>query len=250
MKRLLAIILTLSMLTMGIATASAAAFTPGDYEASAQGFGGAVTVKVTVDEAAVTAIEIVGDAETDGIGKTAIEEYAASLVGISSADGIDAKTGATITSEAVKAAVADALSQAAGTAASSDEALAFTAGTYTASAAGYMGDVTLDVTFSDSAVTDIAVTASGETEHVGDVVYDIMIPDIIAANGTGVDAVSGATFTSRAVRTAVNAAAEQAGCTNLSAFQANTIELTAQAPIEENYDVVIVGAGEIGRAHV
>ena len=38
----------------------------------------------------------------------------------------------------------------------------------------------------------------------------VMIADMIAANGSGVDAVAGATFSSRALRTAVNAAAEQA----------------------------------------
>ena len=37
-------------------TAGAATFTPGDYEASAQGFGGTVSVKLTVDEEAITAI--------------------------------------------------------------------------------------------------------------------------------------------------------------------------------------------------
>ena len=41
-----------------------------------------------------------------------------------------------------------------------------------------------------------AGAASGETAHVGSPAFDIMIPDIVAANGTGVDAVSGATFSS------------------------------------------------------
>lgn len=45
-------------------TAGAATFTPGDYEASAQGFGGTVSVKLTVDEEAITAIEITGEGET------------------------------------------------------------------------------------------------------------------------------------------------------------------------------------------
>lgn len=43
--------------------ASAATFTPGEYEASAQGFGGTITVKVTVDEEAITAIEIDGSGD-------------------------------------------------------------------------------------------------------------------------------------------------------------------------------------------
>ena len=38
------------MLLSASMTAGAAAFTPGTYEASAQGFGGTVSVKLTVDE--------------------------------------------------------------------------------------------------------------------------------------------------------------------------------------------------------
>lgn len=49
--------------------ASAATFTPGEYEASAQGFGGTITVKVTVDEETITAIEIDGSGETPGAGR-------------------------------------------------------------------------------------------------------------------------------------------------------------------------------------
>ena len=90
--------------------------------------------------------------------------------------------------------------------------------------------------------------ANKETQYVGDVAFEPMIADILAANGTGVDAVSGATFTSAAIRSAVNDAAQQAGCTNLDAFKANKVVHEAQDPIEETYDVVIVGAGGAGIA--
>ena len=248
MKKLLALVLAVAMMSTGLMMASAETFIPGTYEATAQGFGGTVSVKLTVDESTVTAIEIVGDHETDGYGKKAIADFNATLVGISSADDVDVWATATVTSTAVKEAVASALAQAAGEATANEAELAFTPGTYTASAAGYNGDLTVDVTFSETAVTDIQVVSSVETEYVGDVAFDIMIPQIVQANGTGVDAVGGATFSSRALRNAVNAAAEQAGCTNLATFQANTVEVTAQDPIEETYDVVIVGAGGAGIA--
>ena len=106
----------------------------------------------------------------------------------------------------------------------------------------------MSVTFSDTAVTAIEVGANQETQYVGDVAFEPMITDILAANGTGVDAVSGATFTSAAIRSAVNDAAQQAGCTNLDAFKANKVVHEAQDPIEETYDVVIVGAGGAGIA--
>ena len=155
---------------------------------------------------------------------------------------------ATITSNAVKEALGKALAQAKGEATENTAALAFTAGTYTGVGSGYNGSVEMSVTFSDTAVTAIEVGANKETQYVGDVAFEPMIADILAANGTGVDAVSGATFTSAAIRSAVNDAAQQAGCTNLDAFKANKVVHEAQDPIEETYDVVIVGAGGAGIA--
>ena len=74
--------------------------------------------------------------------------------------------------------------------------LKFTPGSSTASAQGYNGEVSIEATFSETAITDIQVKEQKETAHVGDVAYPILIEDILAANGTGVDVVSGATFTS------------------------------------------------------
>ncbi len=250
MKKTLALLLALALLSCCAALAEG--FTPGTYEASANGFGDApVTVKVTVDESKITAVEIDASTQTPSIGGVQAETLATELIGLSSADEIDmdVATGATFTRTAVKEAVAAALAQAAGESAQVNDApLSFTAGTYTASAAGYNGDVTLSVTFSDSALTDIEIVATSETEHVGDVAYGIMIPQMIEANGSGVDSVSGATFTSMAIRGAVNDAAQQAACTNMDAFKANTIAVQAQAPIDVTYDVVIVGAGGAGIA--
>ena len=100
----------------------------------------------------------------------------------------------------------------------------------------------------DSAVTAIEVGANKETDHVGNVAFEPVIADILAANGTGVDGVSGATFSSNAIRNAVNDAAEQAGCTNMDAFKAAGAAHEPQAAIEETYDVVVIGAGGAGIA--
>ena len=236
------------MLLSASMTAGAAAFTPGTYEASAQGFGGAINVAVTVDEEAITAIEITGDGETPALGGAAIEQMSAAYVSQADADGVDSVAGATITSTAVKTAVGNALAQARGEAQEVAE-IAFTPGTYEGTAAGYNGDVVLSVTFSEDAIEAIEVVSSAETEHVGDVAYDILFPEIIEYTSTGVDAVSGATFASRAVFNAVNAAAEQAGC-DVAALQAGAkpFAYEAQEPIEVTHDVVIVGAGGAGIA--
>ena len=248
MKKFVSLLLVLMLAIVPFTAVNAATFTPGEYEATAQGFGGDVTVKVTVDENAVTAVEITGEDETPALGGAAIEEFTTSLVGVSDAEAVEAVSGATVTSTAVKEALAKALAQAKGEATENTAELAFTAGTYTGKASGYNGEVELAVTFSDTAVTAVELVSSKETQYVGDVAFEPMFADVVEANGTGVDTVSGATFTSAAIRNAVNDAAEQAGCTNMDAFKSNKAAHEAQAPIEETYDVVIVGAGGAGIA--
>ncbi|MCI8297443.1 MAG: FAD-dependent oxidoreductase [Lachnospiraceae bacterium] len=228
------------------AAAEGGAYTAGTYSASEQGFGGPVTVTITTSDSEITDVAIEGADETPGVGGAAFEPLQQAILDTQSAE-IDAVSGATITSDAVKKAAANAIAQAKGEASADAGAeLAFTAGTYTGTADGYNGPVEVSVTFDDKAVTAIEVTASGETEHVGDIAYDILIPQMIEANGTGVDSVSGATFSSRALKEAVNAAAEEAGVTNASQFSSNTVEVKAQDPIEDTWDVVIVGAGGAG----
>ncbi len=78
--------------------------------------------------------------------------------------------------------------------------LTFQAGTYEVTAQGHNGDIRLSVTFSDSCITDIKVLEQHETPHIGDIVFDELIPQIIKANGTGVDAMTGATVSSHSLR--------------------------------------------------
>lgn len=221
-------------------------FTAGEYEGTAQGFGGAVSVKLTVDESAITAMEITGEGETAAIGGAAIETMTEAYIGAADAEGVDSVAGATVTSEAVKAAVADALAAARGEAKETGE-IAFKAGAYEGRAEGYNGDVVLSVTFGENTIDDIQVVESAETAHVGDIAYDIMFEEIKSFTSTGVDVVAGATFTSRAVLNAVNDAAAQAGC-DVAALQAGAkpFAYEAQDKIEETYDVVVVGAGGAG----
>jgi fumarate reductase flavoprotein subunit len=244
MKRIFSLLLSLILLLLAV-SACAAGFTPGEYQGTAQGFGGPVTVVVTVDEMAVTAASVTGDNETPGIGSTVIEASGASLVGVTDAGSVETVAGATMTSTAVKEALASALAQASsGTVESAP--LAFTPGSYTASAQGYNGPVEVSVTFSDSVVTAIEVTASTETEHVGDLAFGPMIADMLTANGSGVDGVAGATFSGNALRAAVNDAAAQAACTDLAGFKAATFKHLPGDPIEDSWDIVIVGAGGSG----
>ncbi len=224
-------------------------YTPGTYSGEAEGFGGSVIVTITTDADSITAVTVVGDDETPTVGGAHLEELADAIMEAQSAD-IDTISGATFTSngaiEAAKQAIE--MAQGKGEAKADGGPLTFKAGTYTGKGDGYNGEVLLDVTFSDDAITDIAINTEGETAHVGTVAYDIIFADAINANGSGVDSVSGATFTSRAIKAALNDAAEQADVSDLSTFQNNTVVHEAQDPIDVTYDIVVVGAGGAGMA--
>ena len=248
MKRIFSLLLALCMAMSCLAIASAeGTFTPGTYEGAGQGYGPnvPVTVKVTVDENAITALEIEG-AEELPFGVPLFPEIQEAYVGQSEAD-IDIKTSATapLTIKGVKEAVGKALAAARGEEANTD-AVAFNPGEYTASAKGYNGMVEVKVTFEADKMTAIEVISEKETDHVGDVAFDVMIPEMLEANGSGVDGVSGATFSVRALRDAVNDAAAQAECTNLDAFKAATVLHTPQETVEDTWDIVIVGGGGAG----
>ena len=199
MKKKIVAIMACAMMLLSVG--ASAEMTAGTYTGEGQGIGGAVKVAVTVEGGAITAVEVVEHAETAGICDPAIEKIPAAIVAAQSL-AVDTVTGATVTSNAVKEALAKALAEAKGEAVANDAAVAFTAGTYTGTAKGYNGPVEVAVTFSDSAVTAIEVGANKETDHVGNVAFEPVIADILAANGTGVDGVSGATLTSGRIKDA------------------------------------------------
>ena len=61
MKKLVALFLSLCLVLGCVAFASADGYTPGTYEAVANGFGGEVKVEITVDESAITDVVITGE---------------------------------------------------------------------------------------------------------------------------------------------------------------------------------------------
>ena len=111
-------------------------YTPGTYEGEGQGFGGTVTVKVTVDANAITAVEITAADETPAVGGAAVEELTEQVMNAQSAE-IDGVSGATLTSNAVKAAVTDALNKAQGIEVASADKAVVADGTYNAKTPGF-----------------------------------------------------------------------------------------------------------------
>ena len=87
-------------------------YTAGTYTASAQGYGGEVTVELTVDAKGITEVKISGGQETPDVGGAALPELGKQIKE-KGAD-IDGVSGATVTSNAAKAAAADCIAQAKG----------------------------------------------------------------------------------------------------------------------------------------
>ncbi len=117
-------------------------------------------------------------------------------------------------------------------------------GTYTGVGTGYIGEVQLDVTITDSKIESIEVVSSEETESYSQPVFENLIPMIIEHQSVNVDAISGSTGASTAVVDAVKAALKEAGATE-EQFMAEVV-LEAEEDLVVDADVVIVGAGGAG----
>jgi fumarate reductase flavoprotein subunit len=114
------VIAALAMLVAGCANDTApetangdGMFTAGSYEASAEGYGGPLTLNTTFTADEIEAIEVVESSETADIGGAAIENLSEEVVNNQTL-AIEAVSGATITSEAFIEAIENAVEQAGG----------------------------------------------------------------------------------------------------------------------------------------
>lgn len=112
-KRLLSWTLCL-VLTLCATTALAGdttVMTAGTYTGTGDGFGGKITVTVTVEDNKITDIAVGENSETDGIGSVALEKLPQQILELQGL-GLDAVAGSTYSSNGLLAAVKDALTQA------------------------------------------------------------------------------------------------------------------------------------------
>ena len=163
---------------------------------------------------------------------------------------------------AMSGVTAGALAACNGSSASSGAADAiYTPGTYTGTATG-IGEVKVTMTFSATAITDVVVDASNETESIGGVAAPTLQEAIMAAQGTEIDNISGATVTTNAVKKAAASCIEQAmgvkadGADSSAAASENDW-LGTEPEIDESkvtktvdVDVAVVGCGVAGVAAV
>lgn len=197
----------------------------GTYKGSANGYGGKVTVNVTVSKKTMTAIDIVSaPGETDSFfnrAKGVIDE----MLTAQSTD-VDVVSGATYSSNGIIGAVKNALfgtesnnataanaGNAGGSAPSVSkvsESGTWKDGTYTGSGKGFGGTISVKVTVKDGKISAIDVTsASGETASYFSKAKGI-ISKMISGQTTNVDVASGATYSSNGIITAVRNALSKA----------------------------------------
>ncbi len=110
MKKFLAILLA-AMLLMASCVSVAEGMKPGTYTGTAEGFHGNITLNVTVDSEKITAIDVVEQSETAGIGEAALPVLVEKVLA-NQTIGVDSVSGATVTSDAFKAAMTIALTEA------------------------------------------------------------------------------------------------------------------------------------------
>ena len=116
---------------------------------------------------------------------------------------------------------------ASGTAAASTAEAIYTAGTYTATAEGCLSDVTVTVTVSDKAITDVRVDASGETAELGGKAAEELPSEIIRSQSTDVDGYTGATLTSDAIKQAAADCIAQASTGKAASGSASSLSQKA-----------------------
>ena len=120
----------------------------------------------------------------------------------------------------------------------------FTPGTYTGVGQGRNGEITVEVTLNDSAITDIQVVTSEETPSIGGVAMDSLISEIVDTQSLAIDAMTGATESSKGLLEAVSNAVIASGADPEVLMK--TSEKMTEKQVELSADVVIVGAGGAG----
>ncbi len=228
----------------------------GEYEGTATGYGGPLTVRITVKGGKLTDIKVVSQTETP--------EYfnrAKAVIGKILSSGnvnVDSVSGATISSNAIKKAVADALSKAGskqkakvtpvkkdarsakgrkGNAAGtfSIGSANLNDGVYTGSGQGYNGPIRVRVTVSGGNITNVEILSNSDDAPFFNRAKAV-IGRLLGSPGKSVDTVSGATYSSRGIIDAVRNALSGAGKTSVTntSSSTNTPAAPDNKPSEDN----------------
>ena len=203
----------------------------GTYRGSGTGFGGTITVQVTVSGGKITAVDILSASGETG-------SYFASAQGVvskvlsSQSPNVDAVSGATYSSNGIIQAVQNALSQAGNSDSATptptptpkpakkpkkDTSVSYKDGVYEGQAEGFDGTVTVKVTIKNGKIKKISNTNTDTPEFFNKAWKTIKSNVISRQSTSGIDTVSGATFSSNGILGALSQAlskADQSGTTD------------------------------------
>ena len=254
MKRNIWISLLLSLcLLAGMASAETATVT-------SKGFGGDVTVTLTVEDGVLTGVAIEGANETPGVGSRAVELMDDTMLAENSID-VDGVAGATVTSSAILSAAKEALAELGVELIAKEVEITqnMKPGTYYGEAFGKWKEGTIEgerfgspaiitptkvaVTVDETSILSVEVLETSDNEGFIEPVMERVPAAIVAQQSIAVDVVTGATMTSQAVLSSVTQALTEAGA-NLAGFNKPTPKVNATE--EYTCDFAIVGAGGAG----
>lgn len=270
-KRSLALLLSLA-LTAGLSACekepadtpapevSAPAGVSGDFSATTKGFGGDVTVTLTIADNTLIDVKIVGEGETLDVGGRAIELLPGTMTAANSVE-VDGISGATVTSEAILAAAKKALTASGAVLETKAVEVVqhMTPGTYTGEAYGKWKEGTIEgdrfgspktisptkvsVEVDESKILSVTVESCDDTPGFIEPPIQQIPADIVKYQSIAVDAVSGCTLTSQAILAGVQQALEAAGA-DITGF----MKAPARSTVTEEYtcDVAVVGGGGCG----
>ena len=188
----------------------------GQYEASSEGYGGLLTVRITIKNGKLTDIKILSHNETEEYFKKA-SAIIKEILRTGKVD-VDSVTGATISSNAIKDAVLKALQKAGSKEKIKEKAKkedkkpveGLKDGEYFGSANGYGGNLTVKVIIKNGKISGIEVVSQNETPEYFNRAYAV-INKILSSGSVNVDSVTGATVSSNAIKMAVADALHKAG---------------------------------------
>ena len=207
----------------GAVPAAEGAFTDGVFTGSSNGYGGEITVQVTVENGQITDISILSaPGETDPY--FSLAQSLLDTVKQRQTWEVDTVSGATYSSRGILGAIRNALTgetvdneeppsvEPVGTTSqdSFKDPAAYKDGTYYGTASGFGGSIRVEVVIRDGKIADIRVIdASGETGEYLSRAKGV-INRILSKGSPNVDSVSGATYSSTGIINAVKRALSQA----------------------------------------
>lgn len=113
---------------------------------------------------------------------------------------------------------------------------------FSATATGFHGDVTVTLTIDAENLTDVKIEGAGETPTIGGAAMEKLAEAMLAGNRVDVDAIAGATVTSNAVLTAASDALAASG----AVLEAKEIAADVAVREDETTDVLVIGGGGAG----